>query len=353
MLDNCEHLLDAAADVVDQLLDTTRHLTVLATSREGLHVDGETMVQVPSLPLETDAVRMFRERASASGAGEVDDEIARRICERLDGLPLAIELAAARSGQLGAAEVAQRLSDRFQLLTGPGRRVPRQRTLEATLDWSHDLLHDDEKRALRRLAVFSGTFSLLAAEKVASAPADLIGSLVDKSLVQRGADGRFRLLDTVRAYAEDRLIEAGEGEEVRRAHVAWLVDQIGSFTDEEVILATSERSDEFVAAELEKFFGMELGVHDAHARQRTGRLKGRSAVENPEIVTTGDVRVVEAGAGRALPFLDGSVMSFLARRRYARGRVVLGVRAPRGGGRDHLPTFITDMTSCSTWSTGT
>jgi predicted ATPase/class 3 adenylate cyclase len=254
VLDNCEHLLDAAADVVDQLLDATRHLTVLATSREGLHVDGETMVQVPSLPLETDAVRMFRERASASGAGEVDDEIARRVCERLDGLPLAIELAAARSGQLGAAEVAQRLSDRFQLLTGPGRRVPRQRTLEATLDWSHDLLHDDEKRALRRLAVFSGTFSLLAAEKVASAPADVIGSLVDKSLVQRGANGRFRLLDTVRAYAEDRLIEAGEGEEVRRAHVAWLVEQIGSFTDEEVILATSGRSDEFVAAELENLF---------------------------------------------------------------------------------------------------
>jgi predicted ATPase len=254
VLDNCEHLLDAAVEVVDQLLDATRHLTVLATSREGLHVDGETMVQVPSLPLETDAVRMFRERASASGAGDVDDEIARRICERLDGLPLAIELAAARSGQLGAAEVAQRLSDRFQLLTGPGRRVPRQRTLEATLDWSHDLLHDDEKRALRRLAVFSGSFSLRAAEKVTGAPADLIGSLVDKSIVQRGADGRFRLLDTVRAYSEDRLTEAGEAEEVRRAHVEWLVDQIDSFTDEEVILATSGRSNEFVAAELENLF---------------------------------------------------------------------------------------------------
>jgi predicted ATPase/class 3 adenylate cyclase len=254
VLDNCEHLLDAAAEAVEQLLDSTRELRVMATSREGLHVEGERMVQVPSLPVESVAVALFRERASASGQALVDDEIARQICERLDGLPLAIELAAARSGQLGAAEVAQRLSDRFQLLTGSRRRVPRQRTLEATLDWSHDHLSADEQRVFRRLAVFTGTFSLRAAEYVTGAPAELIGMLVDKSLVNRGDDGRFRLLETVRVYAEDRLVDADEAEATRQAHVDWLLHKIDAFSDEEVLLATSDRSDEFVTAELESLY---------------------------------------------------------------------------------------------------
>lgn len=254
LLDNCEHVLDAAGDLVDLLLEATSHATVLATSREGLHVEGERMVQVPSLPLDTDAVRMFRECAAASGESAVDEEVARDICERLDGLPLAIELAAARAGQLGAAEVARRLSDRFQLLTGSRRRVPRQRTLEATLDWSYEHLDGDEQRTFRRLAVFNGTFSLSAAEKVTGAPAGLIGLLVDKSLVQRRDDGRFRLLETVRTYAEDRLVEAHEGEDVRQAHADWLLDEIETFTDEEVLLATSERSDRFVTAELENLY---------------------------------------------------------------------------------------------------
>ena len=251
VLDNCEHLLDAAAETVDRLLDVTRDLRLLVTSREGLHVEGEHMVQVPSLPLDTHAVRLFRACAAASGARDVDEETARRICERLDGLPLAIELAAARAGQLGVGEVARRLSDRFQLLTGSQRRVPRQRTLEATLDWSHDHLSEDEQRALRRLAVFSGTFSLRAAERVSSAPASVIGSLVDKSLVQRAEDDRFRLLETVRAYAENRLLAAGDARSARQALAEWLLDEIDSFSDEEVILATTTRSDEFVAAELE------------------------------------------------------------------------------------------------------
>ncbi len=254
VLDNCEHVLDAAGEAVDELLDATRNLRVLATSREGLHVEGEHLVQVPSLPLDTDALRMFRERAAASGANEVDDEVARRICERLDGLPLAIELAAARSGQLGPAEVARRLADRFQLLAGSRRRVPRQRTLEATLDWSYEQLHPDEQSALRGVAVFSGTFSLRAGEKVAGASADLIGALVDKSLVERVEDGRFRLLETVRAYAEMRLVAANEAEAMRRAHVQWLLDEIDGFTDEEVMLATSDRSDEFLRSELENLY---------------------------------------------------------------------------------------------------
>jgi hypothetical protein len=172
----------------------------------------------------------------------------------LDGLPLAIELAAARSGQLGAVEVARRLSDRFQLLTGSRRRVPRQRTLEATLDWSYDHLTPDEQRALRGLAVFTGTFSLRAAERVTGAAAGLIGMLVDKSLVNRGEAGRFRLLETVRAYAEDRLVDAGDAEAMRQAHVRWLLEEIEEFTDEEVLLATSDRSDEFVTVELDNLY---------------------------------------------------------------------------------------------------
>ena len=223
---------------------------MLTTSREGLHVEGERIVQVPSLPLDTDAVRMFRERAVAAGADAIDDDTASQICKRLDGLPLAIELAAARSGQLGAAEVARRLTDRFRLLTGSRRRVPRQRTLEATLDWSHDQLNPEEQAALRRLSVFSGSFSLAAAETVADAPAHLFASLVDKSLVQRADGGRFRLLETVRAYAEDRLLEAGEGETSRRAQIEWFLQQIDSFTDEEIILSAGDRSDDFVSTEL-------------------------------------------------------------------------------------------------------
>jgi predicted ATPase/class 3 adenylate cyclase len=272
VLDNCEHLLDAAADAADQLLDSTRHLRVLATSREGLHLEDERMVQVPSLRLETDAVRMFRDRAAASGEGAVEDEVARDICARLDGLPLAIELAAARAGQLGAGEVARRLSDRFELLTGSRRRVPRQRTLEATLDWSHDHLSAEEQTAFRRLGVFNGTFSMRAAETVTGAPVALIGPLVDKSLVNRGDDGRFRLLETVRAYAEDRLVEADEAEMARQAHLDWLLDEIGSFSDEEVLLATSDRSDEFVAAEMENLYAALAWASGRHEWSTVARL---------------------------------------------------------------------------------
>ena len=254
VLDNCEHLLDSVGDVVDDILDAGSDVHVLATSREGLHTEGERLVQVPSLPVETDALGLFRDRALASGATDVDDDTAMRICERLDGLPLAIELAAARCGQLGTAQVAQRLNDRFHVLTGSRRRVPRQRTLEATLDWSHDLLRGDEQAALRRLAVFRGSFSLNAAESVTGASADLIGALVDKSLVQLTDHGRFRLLETVRAYAENRLLATGEAETIRRAHVDWLLEQIASFADEEVVLATSDRSDEFVVDELENLY---------------------------------------------------------------------------------------------------
>ena len=236
LLDNCEHLLDAAADVVDEILDATRDVVVLATSREGLHVDGEWMVPVPSLRPDTDGLQLFRDRATAAGATHIDDDTATRICERLDGLPLAIELAAARCGQVGVEEVAQRLSDRFRLLTGSRRRIPRQRTLEAALDWSHDQLAPEEQAVLRQLAVFSGSFSMAAAEKVAGASVDSMGSLVDKSLVQRAEAGRFRLLETVRAYGEQRLVTAGEALSARAAHRDWLLSETAGFRDDDLLL---------------------------------------------------------------------------------------------------------------------
>jgi predicted ATPase/class 3 adenylate cyclase len=231
VLDNCEHVVDACAELVDGLLQRCAELHVLATSREPLGVDGERVFRVPSLDLETDAVRLFLDRARAAGAQlELDDgneDAAAEICRRLDGIPLAIELAAARATHLGLAQINERLTDRFRLLTGGRRRVQRQQTLEAAIDWSYDLLSEEEQTLFRRLAVFRGSFSLEAAEQIAHPNAlDLLGSLVDKSLVNLHVhdDGpRYRLLETVRAYAEERLLASGEAENVRSAHRDWML----------------------------------------------------------------------------------------------------------------------------------
>jgi non-specific serine/threonine protein kinase len=250
VLDNCEHLLDACAPLAAALLRAAPRLTVLATSREPLRITGETAWRVPSLalpapeppPASVDdlthlaATRLFVERARAVRpalairAGEA--AMVAEICRRLDGIPLAIELAAARVRALSIAEVAARLDDRFRLLTGGSRTaLPRQQTLRATLDWSHDLLGAPERALLRRLAVFAGGWTLDAAEAVgageaidAAAVLDLLTGLVDKSLVQvdEGAGGtaRYRLLETVRQYALE-LLAADEEVLVRGRHAAW------------------------------------------------------------------------------------------------------------------------------------
>lgn len=250
VLDNCEHLLDACADLVDTLLGGCPGLSVLATSREALHLTRETVWQVPPLPLpepEEDAssealaryaaVRLFVERAAAIQPGfALNAYIApavAEVCRHLDGIPLAIELAAARVESLTPEEIARRLDDRFGLLTKGGRGVlPRHQTLQAALDWSHDLLSEPERAVLRRLAVFVGGFELEAAETVCAGKeveprevCDQLGRLVSKSLVVpdmgSSPDIRYRLLETIRAYAGDRLEQAGEAAQLRDAHADW------------------------------------------------------------------------------------------------------------------------------------
>jgi predicted ATPase len=227
VLDNCEHVIEATARLTETLLRACPKLSLVTTSREPLNVPGEVTWWVPSLE-EGEAVQLFEDRASSVGyAHEGDGRPAvAGICRRLDGLPLAIELAAARSHMMPVGEIEARLSDRFLLLTGGSRTaVDRQRTLEATVDWSYDQLSEMEQVLFGRLAVFMGRFSLDDAEAVCSGPPlrrpavlDLLGRLVDKSLVV-AEEGRYRLLETMREYGLRRLRESERDHHVRALHV--------------------------------------------------------------------------------------------------------------------------------------
>ncbi len=246
ILDNCEHLISAAAEFADRALRGCPHLKILTTSREGLGIRGEYLIQVPSLGLPSsfdggigdgaypDAMELFAERASAANSRFVLDKETEQavatICRRLDGMPLAIELAAARSRMLTADQIADRLSDTFRLLTGGSRTaLPRQQTLLATVDWSYQLLTEPERLLFDRLAVFRGGFSLEAVEAIVSGDGvdeldvfELLASLVDKSMVQGGSEsGRFGLLETLRQYALGKLTDAKAGETWRARHAAY------------------------------------------------------------------------------------------------------------------------------------
>jgi predicted ATPase/class 3 adenylate cyclase/DNA-binding CsgD family transcriptional regulator len=233
VLDNCEHLLEGSATLVTDLLTASSTVAVLATSREPLAVAGEVIWQVPSLSLSDEAIELFSDRArhARPDFGVTDDnaETVTEICRRLDGMPLAIELAAARVRALSLNEILDSLHDRFKLLTGGARTsVRRQQTLHASVDWSHALLTEPERVLLRRLAVFMGGFDLDAARAVAVDSdveryqvLDQLSLLVDKSLViaeNAGGSTRYRLLETVRQYAMDKLGESGESGTVRRRH---------------------------------------------------------------------------------------------------------------------------------------
>jgi predicted ATPase/class 3 adenylate cyclase len=272
MLDNCEHVIGSAAEMVEQLLRGSPALVALASSREALGVPGEAVFQVPSLnvpgPLgggneertdgwfdqvvAAEAVRLFVDRARAVmpsfSLTPSDAAAVVEICRRLDGIPLAIELAAARVTHLSVQEIAVRLGDRFRLLTG-GRRtaVPRQQTLQALIDWSWDLLADTDRRLLRRLSVFAGGCTLEEASAITSLPGDRpeaasseaahdggslldtlegLGRLLDRSLLiadHRQAT-RYRLLETIRQYARDRLVDSGEAGQIRGRHIAHFLD---------------------------------------------------------------------------------------------------------------------------------
>jgi predicted ATPase/DNA-binding SARP family transcriptional activator len=246
ILDNCEHLADECARLVETLLRACPNLRILATSRATLGAAGETAWRVPSLSLpdlkgellpaaltQYEAIRLFVDRATAAlPAFQVTEKNApalARVCHQLDGIPLAIELAAVRVKALPVEQLAARLDDQFRLLTGGSRTaLPRQQTLRAAIDWSYDLLTEAERMLLRRLAVFAGGWSLEAAEAVCAGEGvedweilDLLTQLVDKSLVQyeeHDGEGRYRLLEIIRQYSRARLLETGEAVSLRRRH---------------------------------------------------------------------------------------------------------------------------------------
>ena len=222
LLDNFEQVVEAAP-TVSRLQAGTPNAKVLVTSREPLQIESERRYPVEPLP-DDDATALFNERAKAVAPAFRPTASVTEICRRLDGLPLAIELAAARVALLDVDELLARLEQRLPLLTSQSRDAPaRQRTLRATIEWSYELLDPEEQQLLRRLAVFRGSFSLAAAEEVCETNLGLIESLVVKSLVRRWESGRLGLLDTIREYAVDRLEESGEGNRVRRRHAGYFL----------------------------------------------------------------------------------------------------------------------------------
>ena len=245
VVDNCEHLLEPVSGLLDVIINGCVNVKVLATSREGLGIEGERICRIPSMSLpeqesldkllESEAVSLFVERAAAASPGFIltDDnsESVVTICRRLDGIPLALELAAARLKVLTSHQIADRLDDRFRLLTGGSRTaLPRQQTLFATIDWSYEQLNEQERTLLRALAVFMGGWTLDSAAAVCASEVtdefkvlDQLTGLIEKSIVvvdHQGAEARYRLLETVRQYARDKLLEAGEGSILRDRHMA-------------------------------------------------------------------------------------------------------------------------------------
>lgn len=251
VLDNCEHLIEACAQLADRIVRAGPEMRVLATSREPLAIAGETVLSVPALSLpasgettalaslaQCEAAQLFIDRAARVSPGFTatakNASAIAQICQRLDGIPLAIELAAARVKLLRIETLAARLDDRFNLLTTGGRTaLPRHQTLRAAIDWSYDLLPEDTRILFRRVSVFAGGFTLGAAEAVCAdeilarqALLDLLARLVDHSLVtvdQRGEEERYRLLETIREYAREKMADSGEGDLVQDRHLEYML----------------------------------------------------------------------------------------------------------------------------------
>jgi len=278
IIDNCEHLIGACADLAAALLRSSAHVHIFATSREALGILGEVTWPVPPMELpdlerlwaldaitamqnllESESVRLFVERARSvvsSFALSTDNaEAIANICRRIDGISLAIELAASRVRVLSVDQISRRLDDRFRLLTGGSRTaMPRHQALQAALDWSYELMVEAERGVLRRLAVFAGGFHLEATEAVAAgreaAPEDILEvltRLVDKSLVlrdERAPIGRLRMLETVRQYGLRKLLDAREATAIRRAHRDWML----TFAERAVALLRGPQGDAWLEA---------------------------------------------------------------------------------------------------------
>jgi predicted ATPase/class 3 adenylate cyclase len=227
VIDNAEHLLPGIAEVVAELMQAGNGLTVLVTSREPLRVEAERLVRVPVLS-ETDAERLLVTRAEAHGVSVPPSDALTELVRRLDRLPLALQLAAARLPVLSVEQVLQRLSQRLDLFAGARDADPRQRTLRATLEWSYDLLLEPERTLFRRMSVFAGGCTLDSAEAVCEAEIDVLQALVDRSLLQRSDEEdpqpRFAMLDSIHQFAAERLTESGEEAAIRRRHAAWVRD---------------------------------------------------------------------------------------------------------------------------------
>jgi predicted ATPase/class 3 adenylate cyclase len=354
VLDNCEHVLPACAQLAEALLRACPSLTVLATSRAPLGVPGETAWRVPSMSLptdvhrepvtalrESDAVRLFLDRATQvrpdfriTGA---DAAAIAHICQELDGIPLAIELAAARMRMLAPQQIADRLGDRFHLLTGGSRTsMPRQQTLQASIDWSYELLSQGERALLRRLSVFTAGWTLDAAELVCGgdgidryAVLDLLTGLVDQSLVTTGeqdAEVRYGLLETVRQYAAAQLTEAGEVDAIGERHLAYYVglaeraepEVLRAGRDDPVLrrLATElpnlraalERAATIDPAAALKRFGLLLALGDAqwwagHVSEASATFQSATFLarqfQDPHRLAEAALRVGEVGYGGA------------------------------------------------------
>jgi predicted ATPase/class 3 adenylate cyclase len=263
ILDNCEHVLDAAADLAAAIVSGAPSSTVLATSREPLGIEGEVVRPVAPLDVDSDAVELFAARALAATSrfslDAANRDAVSSICAQLDGMPLAIELAAARVRALSPSEIASRLEDRFSLLRGGNRRAPdRHQTLRATVKWSVQLLSPEERSLFQRLSVFAGSFSLADVEAVCSeAPLDdrvcfdLLSGLVDKSMVvadtNLGDSTRYRLLETLRQYGRDALDQDGESAAIRDRHLAHFVDQARRWNDEQSTPRQASAHESFAA----------------------------------------------------------------------------------------------------------
>jgi len=292
VLDNCEHLIDACARLAALLLGACPNLTILATSREAFDIDGEITWRVPSLsfpksedwPIQPNAyesIRLFVDRAATGNAefaltGENARFVA-QVCRRLDGIPLAIELAAARVKVLTVEQIAAGLDDRFHLLTrGTRTALPRHRTLRAMIDWSYDLLNDLERRLFRALSVFAGGWTLEAAQQVATTGTvlDLLARLVDKCLVvaeDQGGEFRYRYQETMRQYAHDRLVECGGVEPLQRRHLDYFLElaEAGKTPETAWLDRLEMEHDNFRAA-----LGFALAAHKGQAGLRLAAALG-------------------------------------------------------------------------------